>query len=113
MGGLIRGFDWWWNYFYTNYYVIGPHVIGHVLLSAGQQEVEVSVAPAKILQVFLHTDPGSEIPVCQGDINYVGCAQRDNDFTIYANISTNTATVYWIVLFDTSNIDTKKKIAPK
>ena len=98
MGGLVRGFDWWWKYFYDKFYILGPHVRGQITLPYGQQEVKIDVSPGRISQVYLHDFPSSEIPVCAGNINYFGCIQDKHDFTIYAQVNTNTTTVYWIVV---------------
>jgi hypothetical protein len=98
---LYHDKNWWLNYFIDNLYNLGPHITGNVLLPYGQQELIVPVDPIRVVQqVFLHADPGSSIPVCYGDLNYLGCVSREHDFTIYANIKSNYAYVYWIVIFD-------------
>jgi hypothetical protein len=38
-----------------------------------------------------------DTPVCQGDINMVGCAIKADGFVLYADIKTNTAEICWTV----------------
>lgn len=96
--GYNRGKNWWWNYFKELYFSMFSHIRGSILLSHGYSETEIILSPLiKIEKIFIATE-AENIPVCAGDVDMVGAIKKsDNVFILYADIKSNTATVYWLV----------------
>lgn len=70
---------------------------GSMVLAYGTHEVTVNTgSEPKDVMVSANILVG-DTPVCQGDINMVGCAIKPDGFILYADIKTNTAEVCWSV----------------
>lgn len=104
--GLIRGRGWWWNYFKALFFSIFSHVRGSITLSHGYSETEITLDPLiKAKRIFVAVE-AEDIPICAGSVNMVGAIKKcDNVFILYADIKSNTATVYWLVDYTLHDAD--------
>jgi len=95
---LFRGRLWWWNYFKKLLFSIFSHVRGSVTLAHGYSEMEIKLDDAiKAQRIFVAVE-AENIPVCSGNVDTVGAIRNsDNSFILYADIKSNSATVYWLV----------------
>lgn len=103
---LLKGKNWWWNYFKEKFFSIFKHVRGSVTLGHGYNEVEVkldrSIFPRRI---FVAVE-AEGIPVCAGNVDMVGAIKNsENSFIIYADIKSNTAVVYWLIEYGSESVD--------
>lgn len=98
--GLLRGKNWWWNYFKENFFSIFRHVRGNITLSHGYSETVINLDPTIKAQRIYVAVIAEDIPVCSGDVDKVGAIQTGpNSFVLYADIKSTTATVFWLVDF--------------
>lgn len=95
---LIRGKNWWWDYFKDNFFSIFQHVRGSITLANGYSETAIELDPSiKANRIYVAV-VAEDIPVCAGDVDKVGAIQTtDNSFILYADIKSSSATVYWLV----------------
>ena len=96
MGGMVRGPNWWWNYFKDLFFFIYHESRGNILLIHGYSETEITIDP-KISATKIYISVSADnIPVCAANVDMVGAIQTSpNSFIIYADIKSNSATVYW------------------
>jgi hypothetical protein len=108
--GLLKGKNWWWKYFKALLFSIFSHVRGSITLGHGYSETEIVLDPIiKAKRIFVAVE-AEDIPVCAGAVDTIGAIKKcDNIFILYADIKSNTATVYWLVDYtlndDDENID--------
>lgn len=96
--GLIRGKNWWWNYFKKELFSIFSHVRGSITVMNGYSEMEINIDPSIQAERIFVAVEAEGIPVCGANVNMVGAIKKgDNAFIIYADIKSNTATIYWLV----------------
>ncbi len=108
--GLVRGKNWWWNYFKDAFFSIFKHVKGSITLSHGYSETVINLDPSITANRIYVAVIAEDIPVCSGDVDKVGAIQTGpHSFVLYADIKSTTATVFWLVDFtdgiDNQNID--------
>ena len=103
---VIRGRNWWWNYFKVMFFSMFGHIRGSILLSHGYSETEIILDPLiKAQRIFVAVE-ADNIPVCAGAVNMVGAINKSNNvFMLYADIKSNTATVYWLVDYTLNDAD--------
>jgi len=96
MGGYIRGPNWWWNYFKDLFFFTFKESRGHILLINGHSETVINVDHKITVTKIYVAISADDIPVCAANVDMVGAIQTSpNQFIIYADIRSNTATVYW------------------
>jgi hypothetical protein len=98
MGGLIRGENWWWNYFKDEFFSIFYHIRGQMLVVHGYSEIEIDIDPTVNVNRIFVAVQSENIPVCAGNVDMVGSIQNgDHSFIIYADIQSNSAVIYWLI----------------
>jgi len=95
---LIRGRNWWWQYFKALFFSIFHQVKGNITLPYGYSETEITLDPLILAtNIYVCIEPKG-IPVCAGSVDMVGSIRKSaNVFIIYADIKCNYATVHWMV----------------
>lgn len=95
---LIRGKNWWWDFFKDNFFSIFKHVRGSITLANGYSETTINLDPKiKAKRVYVAVQ-AEDIPICAGNVDKVGAIQTgDSTFILYADIKSNSATAYWLV----------------
>jgi hypothetical protein len=103
---LFRGRLWWWNYFRNKFFSIFNHVRGNITLAHGYSEMEIKLdEQIKAKRIFVAVE-AENIPVCSGNVDMVGAIKNsDNSFILYADIKSNSATVYWLVDYTLNDND--------
>lgn len=96
MGGMIKGPNWWWNYFKDLFFFTYHQSRGNILLMHGHSETEINIdSKIKATKIYISV-AADNIPVCAANVDMVGAIQTgDNSFIIYADIRSNSANVYW------------------
>lgn len=96
MGGLVRGTNWWWNYFKDLFFFTFNETRGSILLSNGHSETVIELDhKIRATKIYISV-AADEIPVCAANVDMVGAIQTGpTTFIIYADIRSNTATAYW------------------
>lgn len=104
--GLLRGKNWWWKYFKALFFSIFSHVRGSITLAHGYSETEIALdSLIKAKRIFVAVE-AEDIPICAGAVNMVGAIKKcDNVFILYADIKSNTATVYWLIDYTLNDSD--------
>jgi len=103
MGGISRGFDWWWS-FIKNLFQIGEfNVTGSIVLGPGVQEIVIGTDFPNPTAVFVGmSEPNDAVTTCLGDLNWVAARLVDHGFILYANITSSSCRVDYIVKYDTN-----------
>lgn len=106
MGGLNKGKNWWWDYFKGYFFSIFKHVRGSITLGHGYSETEIQLdTHIKAKRIFVAVE-AENIPVCAGSVDTVGAIKKTNSsFILYADIKSDTATVYWLIDYALSDED--------
>lgn len=87
-GGLVRGKS-------------AYKEIGHYTLATGKQDVQFDFT-YRIMDVLI-SSVSTDFPVCQGDLNWFAITQLPNGFIIHADVKTDSATVTWVTVEDTTH----------
>lgn len=104
MGGVVRGFDWWWNFIRSMFHIGNYYITGSITLGPGLQEVQIPTEYPNPTSVFISCDePDGAITTCIGDLNWVACRVLTQGFVLYANIQSNTCTVNYYVRYDATH----------
>ena len=101
---LIRGKNWWWEYFKALLFSMFRRVKGSITLGHGYSETEIVLDPIISANKIFIAVEAEDIPVCAGAVDMVGAIKKcDNVFILYADIKSNTATVYWMIDYTISD----------
>jgi hypothetical protein len=111
MGGVSgQGWGYWWNYFKAIFNFHDFSVTGSIVLGPGLQEVEIAVPYPDPVAIFVSaTEPDDSTTTCIGDLNWVATRLSAEGFILFANITSNSCTVEYIVTYDAGVTTPDKK----
>jgi hypothetical protein len=106
MSGVNQGWAFWWNYFKSIFNFGDYSITGSIVLGPGLQEVEITAPYPNPVSIYVNaTEPPDATGTCIGDLNWVATRMSAVGFTLFANITSNSCTVEYIINYD-ANVTT-------
>jgi hypothetical protein len=105
MSGIIQSWIYWWNLLRNLFNVGRFSITGTFILGPGIHEISVPVDFPNPQEVFLsatETDGncgGGGVATCIGDLNWVASRMLVDNFVLYANITSASCTVDYIITY--------------
>lgn len=104
LGGVTHTIGWWWEFFKSLFGISDYFKRGNISLASGKHEIQIQTDPSEGSPTKVYTwisEPTPGVCVCLGDVNLAGTTSLPDGFVLYADIKSNTATVNWLVEYNT------------